>query len=267
MKNIYLIVGKSGSGKDAIVNALCERYGYKRLVSYTTRSQRSDPADEKSHIFARMEDYRRDRECGRIVAETFYNGNYYWATKKQVDESDLYIIDIPGVKSIKERYFGKPAVVIAVDADDDTRVHRMKLRGDSLTSIAARVTLDKEAFKELYKLMNFIVVNNRLEDGTDMPIDNLVDYLHNIIQDCENKVISSIQNRKQITLGCIDCNTCAPTGVNTDGKWCPKTCSKLDKMTVLSDIMKAVDGYKDTDRVPISGRLLRDIATALGNEI
>lgn len=264
MKNIYLIVGKSGSGKDTIVNALCEKYGYKRLISYTTRHQRSDPADEKSHIFVDMEDYRCDRDNGQIVAETFYNGNYYWATKKQVDESDLYIIDIPGVKSIRERYFGKPAVVIAVEADDETRIRRMKLRGDSLTSITARMTLDKEEFKELYELMDFIVANGRLKDGTDIPINNLVDCLHNIIQCFENKVVSSIQAHKQITPNCIDCTT---IGVDTDGKWCPKTRNKLDKMAVLSDVMKAVDGYRMTDTVPISGRLLYNIAAVLGDEI
>ena len=33
---LIIIAGKSGSGKDAVVNELCRR-GYKRIKTYTTR--------------------------------------------------------------------------------------------------------------------------------------------------------------------------------------------------------------------------------------
>ena len=244
MKNIYLIVGKSGSGKDTIVNALCEDYGYKRLVSYTTRPQRSDPNDAKSHIFVDIEDYRRDKDNGRIVAETFYNGHFYWATKKQVDESDLYIIDVPGVKSIKERYFGKPAVVIAVEADDSVRTRRMVLRGDNSVNVAKRMALDEEEFRELPSLTDYVVLSE--DSGIDIPVGMLARSIHRTIQNHEEHKTSSDTTAIKLWL---------------QARKAP------DKMTVLSDVMKAVDGYKDTDMVPVSGRLLRDIATALGNEI
>ena len=40
-KNLYLIVGASGSGKTTVANALEEKYGYKQLQSYTTRPMRT----------------------------------------------------------------------------------------------------------------------------------------------------------------------------------------------------------------------------------
>lgn len=52
MHNIYLIVGRSGSGKDTVVDYLCKHYGYKRIVSYTTRPPRN--AQDK-HIFVTIE--------------------------------------------------------------------------------------------------------------------------------------------------------------------------------------------------------------------
>ena len=33
MKNLYCVVGKSGVGKDTIVNELCRTYGYSRVIS------------------------------------------------------------------------------------------------------------------------------------------------------------------------------------------------------------------------------------------
>ena len=38
MKNIYLIVGPSGSGKSSVARELTQRYGLKEVWSYTERS-------------------------------------------------------------------------------------------------------------------------------------------------------------------------------------------------------------------------------------
>ena len=49
MKNCYLIVGQSGSGKTTIMTTLEEKYELKSIQSYTTRPKRSD--GETGHIF------------------------------------------------------------------------------------------------------------------------------------------------------------------------------------------------------------------------
>ena len=48
-KNLYLIVGASGSGKTTVANALEEKYGYKQFQSYTTRPMRTE--NETGHTF------------------------------------------------------------------------------------------------------------------------------------------------------------------------------------------------------------------------
>ena len=256
MKNIYLIVGKSGSGKDTIVNALCDKYGYKRLISHTMRHQRSDPADAKSHIFSDMKAYRIDKERGCVVAETYYNDNYYWATEEQVDESDIYIVDIPGVKSIKERYHNKGIVVIGIEADKETRKHRMKERGDSASSIASRLMLDAQEFADMHLYTDRVINNDMVFAKGSRPIEDIAAELHHIIREYECDA--------DITDDCVDCDT---IGVDSDGKWCTKTRSTPNKMTVLSTVIKAIDGYNETDMVPVSGRLLRDVADVLKDEI
>ena len=262
MKNIYLIVGKSGSGKDTIVNALCDKYGYQRLISYTTRRQRSDPADAKSHIFSDIETYQLDKERGYVIAETCYDGNYYWAIKPQVDMSDIYIIDIPGVKSIKERYHDKGIVVVGIEADAVTRVLRMKLRGDSLPSISARITSDDTEFAEMDDVVDITISNNSLPDGSEPSIDEIVDKLNTFIKNYEDS--DRLRCKEEIVPDCVNCDT---IGIDSDGKWCPRTKSAPDKMAVLSTIMKSLDGYKETDMVPVSGRLLQDVADVLRDEI
>ena len=45
---LIIIAGKSGSGKDAVVNELCRR-GYKRIKTYTTRPMRQHES-QGNHI-------------------------------------------------------------------------------------------------------------------------------------------------------------------------------------------------------------------------
>ena len=63
LKNLYLICGKSGSGKTWIVDKLHNEYNYKVLKSYTTRPKRH-PSDndhiyfsEKPLLLPQPEDY------------------------------------------------------------------------------------------------------------------------------------------------------------------------------------------------------------------
>ena len=40
MHTVFLIVGKSGSGKDSLVSKLCAKYGYSQLKSYATEREK-----------------------------------------------------------------------------------------------------------------------------------------------------------------------------------------------------------------------------------
>lgn len=247
MKNIYLIVGKSGSGKDTIVNELCKQYRYKRLVSYTTRPPRSDPNDKKSHIFVTVNDYKRMRKDGDVIAETYYNGNYYWATKQQADDSDLYIIDPTGVWTMYKRYFGKHIVVIYIDAPKKLRKQRMKQRDDKRKNIRERIKNDEIDFAPQMLKFDERIIN-------DDNIDTAVQQVSDIIGKYET--MANLCKQTTINDNCIDC---AEIGIDEKGKYCKNTRGKADKTSLLEDLAKAVDGYKETDMVPISGGLLYNI--------
>ena len=45
---MIIIIGKTASGKDTIVNKLISLYGLKKVITYTTRSQRKG---EKQRIY------------------------------------------------------------------------------------------------------------------------------------------------------------------------------------------------------------------------
>lgn len=139
-KPLYCFVGKSGSGKTSIVNELEKKCNYKSIQSYTTRRPRYD--GEVGHTF--ISDTSFDKLCD-IVAYTEYNGFRYCATKQQLDEANLYVVDIAGVESLLDKYTNeRPIVVFYLDATVYARINRMIDRGDSDTKIVSRLLQDEK---------------------------------------------------------------------------------------------------------------------------
>ena len=156
LKNIYLICGKSGSGKTTVVEKLEQNYGYAVLKSYTTRKQRHP--NDTDHIYSDISDYMAAKEENNIIASTVFDHNYYWATTEQLNNSDLYVIDKYGIESLYEKYHGsRHLVVIYIDVDNDECITRMKKRGDKDSVIWERVKHDASAFIGIDKLSDFII--------------------------------------------------------------------------------------------------------------
>lgn len=142
MKNIYLIVGPSGSGKTTLAEALAKDYGLKTVWSYTTRPKRYP--SEEGHYFVTNEEFNN---LGELCAYTEYNGFRYGVTSEVIDQSDIYVIDPPGVRYMMEHYKGpKRIVTIGLEISETVRALRMMKRGDSLDDILRRLEIDAEWF-------------------------------------------------------------------------------------------------------------------------
>lgn len=141
-KYIVLIVGESGSGKSTICDELTKRYGLKQVESYTTRPRRSE--DEGGRTFISDEEFDKLED---ICAYTYFDGHRYCATREQIDNSDLYIIDPYGIEYFIKEYNGrKIPMVVYIYADKRTRRKRMRKRGDKEYKIRQRIAHDESAF-------------------------------------------------------------------------------------------------------------------------
>jgi len=169
MKSIYLVVGKSGSGKSTIVHELCRRYQYKEVQSYTERPKRYE--DEIGHIFISKEEFDKLED---LCAYTVFNGNRYGVPSSMIDESDLYVIDTAGIKYMQEHYHGiKNIVVIGICCSDDNeadmsiRAHRMLTRGDAEEAVTSRIENDETAFADFDELIDYKIINQDLESSIE----------------------------------------------------------------------------------------------------
>ena len=79
----------------------------KLLQSYTTRPKRTP--NETGHTFVSNDEFNN---LENICAYGEFGGYKYCATKEQVDNSDIYVIDSQGVEYFKKYYHGKRKPIV-----------------------------------------------------------------------------------------------------------------------------------------------------------
>lgn len=61
MKTLFCVLGRTGTGKDSIVDQVCKLTGMSKVKSFTTRPQRG--ANDITHVFIKpneVEKYKKD---------------------------------------------------------------------------------------------------------------------------------------------------------------------------------------------------------------
>ena len=152
---LLCLLGKTASGKDFLVNKLCERTGLKQLVSYTTRERRINEGD--THIFITDEQYQQLQDEGQIAAFTQIGQYKYCCTIDQLYENDLYVIDYRGLKHLRELNLPELRLVtVFINVPDDVREYRaLNQRKDDKVKFRARSFAEREQFREMLKNADF----------------------------------------------------------------------------------------------------------------
>lgn len=168
MKKLFCVVGRTGTGKDSLVDLVCSSLGMKKVKSYTTRERRPGEGDD-SHVF--IKPIEIDQFKGRMAAYTKIGEVEYFATVDQVLEGDFYIIDPNGLDDFRERWdfnkFPMSIVVIYVTVPKMTQLSRLLGRGDNAEKSNSRMLAENNQFGEFEtkQRMDYTVVNSDLEQA------------------------------------------------------------------------------------------------------
>lgn len=214
MNNLILLVGESGSGKTTVATELERQYGFKSIQSYTTRPPRNE--SEYGHIFVSNDEF--DALQSDLVAYTEYNGYRYGATKQQVNECDIYVIDPSGVQYFMEHYHAdttenqdiKPVKVVYLHTTIPVRVQRMEhrfLMDNGIASADGVIDKNQEYGKcdEIYKHFCDCImprVKNDVTEFKTFKTEKLYDYI--IENDTNTNIQSVIDMCKDIILNTYD---------------------------------------------------------------
>lgn len=162
MGKIFMIMGKSATGKDHIYDELLadKSLGLKAIVLYTTRPMRRGEADGREYYFTDTKRLEELRSAGKIIEERVYptvHGDWHYCTVDdgQIDRNKNYITIGTLQSFVKIRdYFGADVVIpIYIQSDPYLRLMRSagrerKQEKPEYKEVCRRFLADEEDFSE-----------------------------------------------------------------------------------------------------------------------
>lgn len=167
--NITLIIGRSGTGKSTLEEKLCYIYDVKSIKSYTTRPKRNE--SENNHIFISKDEISN---YPNKIATTTINNHFYFATKEQLEESHIYVIDPNGFYELTENFPGLKFNVIYLKLTKQQHKQYLKSRRETSNeteeSQNKRLESENKQFDEFEKKLasNTLPKNIVLMKATDL---------------------------------------------------------------------------------------------------
>ena len=162
MKTLFCVLGRTGTGKDSIVDQVCKLTGMSKVKSFTTRPQPPHhpppPPPPPPH---EVEKYKKD-----IAAYTKIGDVEYFATVQQVIDADFYIIDPKGFYDFLSRWdltaHPMRIVTIYITVPEGMQMFMLTGRGDDKEVSKQRILAENEQFEKFEQLQHwdYIVLND-----------------------------------------------------------------------------------------------------------
>jgi guanylate kinase len=120
MKNVFIISGPAGSGKDTIIERLAGSLPFERVITTTTRAARPGETDGNPYYFVSREQFEKSVTEDRFIEHSVNeNDECYGVTKEELDRVSrsghigIWKVDWKGVISAKRLFPGIIALLIS----------------------------------------------------------------------------------------------------------------------------------------------------------
>ena len=173
MAKVFILIGKSGSGKSTIESKI-EKMGYcKRLISSTTRDKRTNEIDGVDYNFISEEEFNKclDEELfAEHSSYTTVNGQAnYGIRMKDIDatKNSVCVLNPHGASQMVRKLGKDKCVTIYIQRDDRERVISALIRDNSdfesvFKEAYRRYEADKLDFWHAEEESNYVVYNKDL---------------------------------------------------------------------------------------------------------
>ena len=190
---MLILVGASASGKTDIAKILIRDFGFKKMVTTTSRKPRFNEANGIDYHFISKKVFENRIKKNRFLEHVCYNANYYGTPKKGATKDKVLIVEPIGANSIYDHEI-EDTVIILLETSENTRKERMLERGDNLIQTIDRLEKDKEHFdKKNLKHVDFIV--NTTEGTQEELTSKILDlYMHQISQENQMSIFDVFRN-------------------------------------------------------------------------
>lgn len=172
---IYLVMGKSATGKDTVLQKLCQDLNLNRIVQYTTRTKKKEEENGREYYFVDEKKMQELEASGHILEcrkyDTVYGNWYYFTTDEEIEQGKDYILigTLPVLKDLRKAYGEVKGIYLYLD--DGERLQRALNRERNSTEpryaeMCRRFLADEEDFSDEAleeAKIDFYIENNELE--------------------------------------------------------------------------------------------------------
>lgn len=189
---MIVILGKTASGKNTVVDRLIEKYGYKRVITYTTRPMRKGEIQDETYHFISEEEFIKKIGSGFFMEFKKYKSAfgdwYYGSAREDFDDSNnkVIILTPSGLEDVlyqlrrEKRLTYNEIISIYLYSNNKTILKRLNQRGDDKEEASRRIGTDNADFKGVVDVVDKIVYNNE-EDNVEDIIDTIHEYIQSVM--------------------------------------------------------------------------------------
>lgn len=182
MKNVFIISGPAGSGKDSIIDGLKLRLPIERIITTTTRAMRPGEYVGNPYYFVTRDSFESSLAAGEFAEHsTNENGERYGVTKTElarisaIGRIAIWRVDWKGVNTIKKLFPEIPAIYIAAPIEVLEARLRARDTGKDGAYFQERIAYTREWLQHL-DIYDYQVTN---EEGH---LDTAIEHVKEIIE-------------------------------------------------------------------------------------
>ena len=173
---MIVLTGKTCSGKSTVQKQLMD-YGYRKVVTYTTRPQRPHEIDGEDYHFVTDRQFADMYHKGYFAETDSYiteSGEWWYGSDIKDYSNDKYkviVLTPNGIKMVREKFPWVDLKVFYLDTPEDVIRQRLKDRGDNPQEAIRRMKADNNDFADIYSNTDFVV------DGCDNVCERILSKL------------------------------------------------------------------------------------------
>lgn len=155
---MIVLCGESASGKSSIEKNLVDKFGFKKIVSYTTRPPRNGEVDGVDYHFTSNEKFYELKEQGFFAEVAQYRGWNYGTAKEDCTDDKVAVLTPHGLRQVsKIKSLNITSFYINVPRRD--RLIKILQRGDDIEEATRRSLSDVGQFDGVSDEVNYVINN------------------------------------------------------------------------------------------------------------